>query len=183
MVALCSLTYCCFEEATKINKLSCKGLNKNSLNEPISIFREVLEEKERVITCNRGFRDVGNSKVCAYELKKKWLSSFLTPTYINQCWNSYQISQFIIFDTYSFHINIFSLFKFDFPFCAHFTFLYHLLQVLPHWWTDIMFSTPNLLFYRLMIWISTNWIRRSSFLMIDGLQHLIVSTLQWLGLY
>ena len=77
MVALCSKTYCCFDETTRITQLSCKGLNKNSLNdEPINKYRAVLEEKERVITCNRGFRVVGNSKVCTYELKKNGLSYF-----------------------------------------------------------------------------------------------------------
>ena len=77
MVALCSKTYCCFDEPTRITKLSCKGLNKDSLNdEPINKYRAVLEEKERVITCNRGFRVVGNSKVCTYELKKNGLSYF-----------------------------------------------------------------------------------------------------------
>ena len=29
MVALCSKTYCCFDEPTRITKFSCKGLNKN----------------------------------------------------------------------------------------------------------------------------------------------------------
>ena len=46
MVALCSKTYCCFDESTRITKLSCKGLNKNSLNdEPINKYRAVLKEK------------------------------------------------------------------------------------------------------------------------------------------
>ena len=77
MVALCSKTYCCFDEPTRITKLSCNGLNKNSLNdEPISKYRVKFEEKERVITCNRGFRVVGNSKVCTYELMKNGLSYF-----------------------------------------------------------------------------------------------------------
>ena len=77
MVALCSKTYCCFDEPTRITKLSCKGLNKNWLiDEPINKYRAVLEEKERVITCNRGFRVVGNGKVCTYELMKNGLSDF-----------------------------------------------------------------------------------------------------------
>ena len=85
MVALCSKTYCRFDEPTRMTKLSCKGLNKNSLNhEPITKYRAVLEEKERVITCNRGFRVVGNSKVCTYELQKNGLSFFLSQTYSTQ---------------------------------------------------------------------------------------------------
>ena len=59
MVALCSNSFCCFHEPTRKTKLSCKGLNKNSLNDaPINKYRAVLEEKERVISCSRGFRVV-----------------------------------------------------------------------------------------------------------------------------
>ena len=77
MVPLCSKTYCCFDEPSGITKLNCTGPNENSLNdEPISKYRAVLEEEERVITCNRSFRVVGNSKVCTYELKKNGLSYF-----------------------------------------------------------------------------------------------------------
>ena len=65
-----ALYYCCFVEPSGLTKLSCKRLNENSMNdEPISKYRAVLEEKERVKTCNRGFRCVGNSNVCNYELK------------------------------------------------------------------------------------------------------------------
>ena len=79
MVALCSKTYCCFDEPTRITKMICKGLNKNSLNdEPIKKYRAVLEEKERVKTRIGGFQVVGNSKVCTYQMKKKGLSYFYT---------------------------------------------------------------------------------------------------------
>ena len=46
-VALCSETYCCFDEPTKKNKLSGKGFKENSLNdEPINKYRAVLKEKK-----------------------------------------------------------------------------------------------------------------------------------------
>ena len=44
-----------------------------------------------------------------------WL---LSQTYSTQWWNPYQTSQSIIFDTQSFYKNNFSLYRFDFPFCA-----------------------------------------------------------------
>ena len=84
MVALCSKTYCCFDEPTKITKLSCKRLNKNSLNDqPINKYRAVLEEKERVLTCNRGFRVVGNSTDWKFNIRaeEKWTVLLLSQTY------------------------------------------------------------------------------------------------------
>ena len=54
-----------------------KDWNKNSLNDELNNkYLAVLEEKERVITCNRGFRVVVNSRVSTYELKKNALSHF-----------------------------------------------------------------------------------------------------------
>ena len=47
MVDVCFKSYCCSDEPTRITKLSCKGPNKNSLNdEPINKYRTMLEEKE-----------------------------------------------------------------------------------------------------------------------------------------
>ena len=75
--ALCYETYCCFDEPSRITKLSPKGLNKLSLNdEAMKNCRAVLVEKERAIKCIRGFRIVGKSKVSTCELKKNWLSYF-----------------------------------------------------------------------------------------------------------
>ena len=77
MVALCFKTYCCFDEPSRVTKLSRKGPNEKSLNdEPINEYRVVLEEKEKVVTCKRGFRVFGKIKVCTYEPKTNGLSYF-----------------------------------------------------------------------------------------------------------
>ena len=70
MIALCSKTYCCYDEETDTVKLSSKGLNKSNIEEPLNKYRKVLFNEERVYSTNRGFRVVGNKKVCTYELKK-----------------------------------------------------------------------------------------------------------------
>ena len=75
MIALCSKTYCCYEE-TDTAKLSSKGLNKSNIEEPLNNYRKVLFNEERVYSTNRGFRVVENKKVCTYERKKVGLSYF-----------------------------------------------------------------------------------------------------------
>ena len=71
LVAISCNTFFCFDEPSGITKLSCKRPIKNPLSdETIKKFRAVLVEKERVITCNRDHRVVGNSKVYTYELNK-----------------------------------------------------------------------------------------------------------------
>ena len=76
MIALCSKTYCCYDEETDTVKLSSKGLNKKNIEEPLNKYRKVLFDEERVYSTNRGFRVVDNKKVCTYELKKVGLSYF-----------------------------------------------------------------------------------------------------------
>ena len=76
MIALCSKTYCCYDEQSDTVKLSSKGLNKNNIEEPLAKYRKVLFDEEPVYSTNRGFRVVNNKKVCTYELKKVGLSSF-----------------------------------------------------------------------------------------------------------
>ena len=76
MIALCSKTYCCYDEETDTVKLSSKGLNKSNIEEPLNKYRKVLFNEERVYSTNRGFRVVDNKKVCTYELKKVGLSYF-----------------------------------------------------------------------------------------------------------
>ena len=76
MIALCSKTYCCYDEETDTVKLSSKELNRNNIEEPLNKYRKVLFNEERVYSINRGFRVVDNKKVCTYELKKLGLSYF-----------------------------------------------------------------------------------------------------------
>ena len=75
-IALCSKTYCCYDEQSDTAKLSSKGLNKNNIEEPLAKYRKVLFDEEQVYSTNRGFRVVDNKKVCTYELKKRGLSYF-----------------------------------------------------------------------------------------------------------
>lgn len=76
MVALCSKSYCCFDENTNSMKISCEGINKNLFEEKGSIekFCSVLFNQEKVTSINRGFRVVNNSCVQTYELEKRGLS-------------------------------------------------------------------------------------------------------------
>ena len=66
MIALCSKTYCCYDEETDTVKLSSKGLNKNNIEEPLNNYRKVLFNEERVFLTNRGFRVVDNKNECLY---------------------------------------------------------------------------------------------------------------------
>ena len=76
MIALCSKTYCCYDEQSDTVKLSSKEINKNNIEEPLAKYRKVFFDEERVYSTNRGFRVVDNKKVCTYELKKVGLSYF-----------------------------------------------------------------------------------------------------------
>ena len=75
MIALCSKTYICYDAATDTTKFSCKGLNKNHLEEPRAKFPRVLEEKTNITSTNRGFRFMGNA-MHTYEQVKKGLAYF-----------------------------------------------------------------------------------------------------------
>ena len=78
MVALCSKTYCCLDETSGKVKISSKGINKNTLlnDTPMEKYLNVLLHQTEIETVNRGFRFIGKSKVCTYELKKNGLSYF-----------------------------------------------------------------------------------------------------------
>ena len=67
MIALSSKTYLLRDGESC--KISCKGVNKNSLLEPLPIFHSVLNEKRSVSTVNRGFRAVNNF-IYSYEQEK-----------------------------------------------------------------------------------------------------------------
>ena len=78
MIVLCSKTYCCLDEETQTIKLSAKGINKTALinDDPMEKYRSVLQRQEQVENVIRGFRVVGSSKVCTYQLTKKGLAYF-----------------------------------------------------------------------------------------------------------
>ena len=46
MIALCSKTYCCYDEQSDTVKLSSKGLNKNNIEEPLAKYRKVLFDED-----------------------------------------------------------------------------------------------------------------------------------------
>ena len=78
MIALCSKTYCCYDEQSETVKISCKGINKSTLknDNPMMKMRSVLQAKAEIISTNRGFRVVDQREICTYELKKRGLSYF-----------------------------------------------------------------------------------------------------------
>ena len=76
MIALCSKTYCCYDEQSDTVKLSSKWLNKNNIVEPLAKYRKILFDVEQVYSTNRGFCVVDNKKICTYELKKLGPSYF-----------------------------------------------------------------------------------------------------------
>ena len=69
MFALCSKTYCFYDEQTDVVKLSCKGLNKNNIEEPLNKYRKVLFDEERVYATSRVRVVDIIKKVCTFELK------------------------------------------------------------------------------------------------------------------
>ena len=75
MIALCSKTYCGINEATGDVKFSCKGINKQFLEEPAAKYRKVLETTENGKSINKGFRCINNSMM-TYSLQKKGLAYF-----------------------------------------------------------------------------------------------------------
>ena len=60
MISLSSKTYV-LKESSDSYKLSCKGINKSRVDDPIDIFRSVLNTKETVHRHNIGFRARNNS--------------------------------------------------------------------------------------------------------------------------
>ena len=56
-------------------KVSCKGVNKCTLENPLAIFKDVLETKQPVSNTNRGIR-VRNNTVFSYEQQKNGFSYY-----------------------------------------------------------------------------------------------------------
>ena len=59
MICLSSKTYVLQENDEKC-KLSCKGVNKNAINNPMDIFTRVMEQKESIRIRNMTFRARNN---------------------------------------------------------------------------------------------------------------------------
>ena len=73
MVALCSKTYILQEgEQTK---MSCKGINKKEVIDPMQKFHQVLSTHHSVSGTNRGFR-VRDNTMFTYEQKKNGFGYF-----------------------------------------------------------------------------------------------------------
>ena len=75
MIALCSKTYMCYNDKTGDTKISCKGLNKNFLEEPAAKYRKVMNDKECISSTNRGFRSINNA-IQTYTTQRKGLNFF-----------------------------------------------------------------------------------------------------------
>lgn len=73
MVCLCSKMY--FISGDKYDKLSSKGINKNTNDITIESFKNVLHTKEDTTATNRGFRMV-NNRIVSYLQEKKGLTYF-----------------------------------------------------------------------------------------------------------
>ena len=74
MLCLCSKTYCCYDRRSNRYKFSSEGLNERTLEDcgdgPMSKYRKVLEEADKVISTNRGFPTMKHS-VSTYEQTKR----------------------------------------------------------------------------------------------------------------
>ena len=73
MIALSSKTYLlrdgnCF-------KMSCKGINKTSVKDPMNTFKDALFNKKTICACNRGFR-ARNNTIYSYKQEKSGFSYF-----------------------------------------------------------------------------------------------------------
>lgn len=61
MIGLCSKTYFVDNRELGISKLSCKGVNKSLVENPLQIFRRVLKRKLPETCENKGIREKGNT--------------------------------------------------------------------------------------------------------------------------
>jgi hypothetical protein len=75
MICLASKTYCGYNRDTGGEKVSCKGVNKRALSNPIQHFRNVLQEQKAFYAINPGFR-VKDNHMFTYEVTKKALDYF-----------------------------------------------------------------------------------------------------------
>ena len=74
IIALCSKTYV-LKKPDGTCKLSCKGLNKNALDDPYALYKQVLETKVPASGVNRGIRARMNT-VYTYEQERQAISYF-----------------------------------------------------------------------------------------------------------
>jgi hypothetical protein len=69
MVCLASKTYVLFNSEKNNSKLSCKGISKSTIENPLEIFNKVLKNKQSVEGENVGFR-CKNNTIFTYALKR-----------------------------------------------------------------------------------------------------------------
>ena len=81
MVALCSKTYV-IERDGQI-KLSCKGINKKSVRDPMNMMKKVLSTDKRESGINMGFRDCENT-IFTYTQKRVGFNYFYCKREIEQ---------------------------------------------------------------------------------------------------
>ncbi len=93
MICLCSKMYCIDNQnAENSTKLSCKGVNKRRVKNPVQLFEKVLETKQTMSACNVGFIARDN-KVFTYDQtrasftyfypKRKVLDDGVSTTYLD----------------------------------------------------------------------------------------------------
>ena len=77
LLCLCSKIYCCYDRKSNKYKISCKVLNKRTLEDcgdgPMSKYRKVLEEAINVTSTNKRFPAIKHS-IATYEQTTKGLS-------------------------------------------------------------------------------------------------------------
>ncbi len=93
MICLCSKMYCIDNQNVQNStKLSCKGVNKRRVKDPVNLFEQVIETKQTMSACNKGFISRDN-KVFTYDQtrasftyfypKRKVLDDGVTTTYLD----------------------------------------------------------------------------------------------------
>ena len=87
MISLCSKTYIVVNENE--TKVSCKGIQKRNLENPLELFRKVIKTGENHSHTNIGFRAKNNS-ISTYMQKREGFSYFYVKRTVKKIWNTYE---------------------------------------------------------------------------------------------
>jgi hypothetical protein len=90
MCALCSKTY--ILKGEKDLKVSCKGVNKKHLKDPLQIYKKVLKNKKCYSSVNKGFR-LHKNTFFTYKQNKIGFSFFYVKRSFKK-WNSYEAFEY-----------------------------------------------------------------------------------------
>ncbi|CAH1782906.1 unnamed protein product [Owenia fusiformis] len=82
MTALCSKTYCLYDSQSDTVKFSCKGLNKNQFENPMELYKKVLDTNEAQSGVNIGFRMMQN-RMHTYHQERLGFSNFYCKRKLN----------------------------------------------------------------------------------------------------